>query len=250
MLSRPALLACWMAALTSVSAAQDRGPDTFGTQDPGITMIGYQEFFPDYSQGGYTGLGERTSTSSLYRLQAGINMIPNGAILKQVVFYVRDNDAEEDLEAGFCRTYVDSGTGSGNPIITYLGGTAQTNGSPGATYVLLTPDVPIVYRTDLIGDDAPEVANYFLRVHTPGNTAIRMARLLWERQVSPAPASATFGDVPSNHPFFQFIEALADSGITAGCGSGNYCPDTPVTRGQMAVFLAKALGLHWPWDLP
>ena len=28
--------------------------------------------------------------------------------------------------------------------------------------------------------------------------------------------------------------------------SGNYCPDAPLTRGQMAVFLSKALGLHWP----
>ncbi len=48
------------------------------------------------------------------------------------------------------------------------------------------------------------------------------------------------------HPFFQFIEALYASGITAGCGGGNYCPDSPLTRGQMAVFLAKALGLQWP----
>jgi hypothetical protein len=24
----------------------------------------------------------------------------------------------------------------------------------------------------------------------------------------------------------------------------------PITRGEMAVFLAKALGLHWPWDAP
>ncbi len=46
-------------------------------------------------------------------------------------------------------------------------------------------------------------------------------------------------------PFFQFIEALAESGITAGCGNGNFCPDAALTRGQMAVFLAKALGLHW-----
>jgi hypothetical protein len=65
-------------------------------------------------------------------------------------------------------------------------------------------------------------------------------------QVSPAPEVATFGDVPTNHPFFQFIEALAASGITGGCGNGNYCPDAPLTRGQMAVFLSKALGLHWP----
>jgi S-layer homology domain len=65
-------------------------------------------------------------------------------------------------------------------------------------------------------------------------------------QVSPAPGAATFGDVPTGHPFFQFVEALAASGITAGCGNGNFCPDAPLTRGQMAVFLSKALGLHWP----
>jgi hypothetical protein len=65
-------------------------------------------------------------------------------------------------------------------------------------------------------------------------------------QVSPAPATPTFGDVPTDHPFYQFIEALAASEITGGCGGGNYCPDNPLTRGQMAVFLAKALGLHFP----
>ncbi len=30
-------------------------------------------------------------------------------------------------------------------------------------------------------------------------------------------------------------------GITGGCGNGNYCPNNPVTRQQMAVFLLKAL---------
>jgi hypothetical protein len=65
-------------------------------------------------------------------------------------------------------------------------------------------------------------------------------------QVSPDPTSATFADVPVGHPFHQFVEALASSGITAGCGGGNYCPDSPLTRGQMAVFLAKALGLQFP----
>lgn len=68
----------------------------------------------------------------------------------------------------------------------------------------------------------------------------------WHRRVSDPPAAATFGDVPVTHPFFQFIEALAASGITGGCGGGNFCPDSPLTRGQMAVFLSKALGLHFP----
>ena len=78
--------------------------------------------------------------------------------------------------------------------------------------------------------------------------ALRVLKLqtTWTRQVSPAPATATFGDVPTDHRFFQFVEALVKSGITAGCGGDNYCPDAPITRGQMAVFLAKALGLQWP----
>jgi hypothetical protein len=67
----------------------------------------------------------------------------------------------------------------------------------------------------------------------------------WKRRVS-YPGGPSFNDVPADHPFFQFIEALAASGITGGCGNGNYCPDATRTRGQMAVFLSKALGLHWP----
>ncbi len=67
----------------------------------------------------------------------------------------------------------------------------------------------------------------------------------WQYQVSPAPGTPTFNDVPTDNPFFQYIEALAASGITGGCGSGNFCPDQPVLRKQMATFLAKALGLSW-----
>ena len=41
------------------------------------------------------------------------------------------------------------------------------------------------------------------------------------------------------------INALAAAGITAGCATSpaRYCPDTPVTRAQMATFLARALNL-------
>jgi hypothetical protein len=70
--------------------------------------------------------------------------------------------------------------------------------------------------------------------------------IYFHRIVSPSPTAATFADVPTSSPQFQFVEALVAAGITAGCGGGDYCPDNPVTRGQMAVFLAKALGLHWP----
>jgi len=40
--------------------------------------------------------------------------------------------------------------------------------------------------------------------------------------------------------FCRFIEDFANKGITGGCGGGNYCPNEPVTRAQMAVFLVAA----------
>ena len=80
---------------------------------------------------------------------------------------------------------------------------------------------------------------------TDGSIKIQAARVFYKLQVSPAPGTATFTDVPTTHLFFQYVEALAAAGITAGCGGGNFCPDAAVTRGQMAVFLARALGLHW-----
>ncbi len=56
----------------------------------------------------------------------------------------------------------------------------------------------------------------------------------------PAASGAVFGDVPANHWAAAWIEQLAAEGITGGCGNGNYCPSTPVTRDQMAVFLLRS----------
>jgi hypothetical protein len=80
------------------------------------------------------------------------------------------------------------------------------------------------------------------------NAYFKAARIRYQLRVSPAPQNATFNDVGTGHPFFQFIEALAASGITSGCQVSPplYCPDSPLTRGQMAVFIARALGLHFP----
>jgi len=38
----------------------------------------------------------------------------------------------------------------------------------------------------------------------------------------------------------DWIEALKSDGVTAGCATGLYCPENPVTRAQMAVFLLKS----------
>ena len=58
------------------------------------------------------------------------------------------------------------------------------------------------------------------------------------------PGRALSGD--SEFPFSNFVEDLSTRGITAGCQVGPpvlYCPDNPVTREQMAVFLTKTFGL-------
>ena len=81
---------------------------------------------------------------------------------------------------------------------------------------------------------------------TTDQTVFGSIRVHYLLQVSPAPPVATFNDVPPSDPAFRHIEALVASGITVGCGNGNFCPDQPLTRRQMAVFLAKALGLNWP----
>ena len=85
------------------------------------------------------------------------------------------------------------------------------------------------------------------QTNTPndGSTRFTAVRLFYRLQISPDPGTSTFADVPVGHPFHRFVEALVAAGITGGCGGGNYCPDAPITRGQMAVFLSGALGLHW-----
>jgi hypothetical protein len=59
----------------------------------------------------------------------------------------------------------------------------------------------------------------------------------------PACGTPVFNDVPAGSPFCPWIEELARRGVVSGCGGGNYCPAQPVTREQMAVFIAVGFGL-------
>jgi hypothetical protein len=56
----------------------------------------------------------------------------------------------------------------------------------------------------------------------------------------PAASGTMFTDVPPGTFAAGWIEDLAGSGISAGCGGSYFCPGSPVTRAQMAVFLVKA----------
>jgi len=55
----------------------------------------------------------------------------------------------------------------------------------------------------------------------------------------PPACSGVFTDVPCSSNFAPWIERMAAEGITGGCGTGVFCPQNPVRRDQMAVFLLK-----------
>ena len=60
---------------------------------------------------------------------------------------------------------------------------------------------------------------------------------------TPPPCQGVFTDVPcpatAQFPYSDWIEELAAEQITAGCDVGKFCPEQPVQRDQMAVFLLK-----------
>ena len=59
-----------------------------------------------------------------------------------------------------------------------------------------------------------------------------------------AGGTSVFGDVSPTDGGCRFIHYIAAQGITAGCGNGDYCPSTTITRDQSAVFLARGFGFN------
>lgn len=105
-----------------------------------------------------------------------------------------------------------------------------------------------VFQAPITGIEIDNLHNTYIvqiRLNTTGNDiAFRSVRVYYKRQVAPAPAEATFDDVALGSAYFQYVEALSALGVTTGCGGDNFCPDNPVTRGQLALILAKLLGLN------
>jgi len=58
--------------------------------------------------------------------------------------------------------------------------------------------------------------------------------------VPTGPATATFPDVPTDQWAFKYVEYCCDQDVVGGYSDG-YHPDERVTRGQMAVFVARAM---------
>jgi hypothetical protein len=74
---------------------------------------------------------------------------------------------------------------------------------------------------------------------TRGQMAVFLLKTEHGPTHTPPACTGVFGDVPCGSQFADWIEELAAEGVTGGCGGGNYCPTSPVTRAQMAVFLLK-----------
>jgi hypothetical protein len=219
-------------------------PVTFGTTQDSYVSVGEGEFPPANSVTTYGDVGAGGSNLLRYKTAGNTGFfanvhLPGGAVVMSVEFDMCDSST-----IGGHLTAAAASTGAIDGFATILGTpvmSVSNSGNPCAAYNL-----------DLSGLNyvVDNTANRFVLIFLPGtndNTnSFAGAKVVYRLSVSPAPATADFADVPTSHPFFQFVEALYHSGITAGCGGGNFCPDNPLTRGQMAVFLSKALGLQFP----
>jgi hypothetical protein len=79
-------------------------------------------------------------------------------------------------------------------------------------------------------------------VVTRGIMAVLIIRGKLGTSVPPSyPMTPYFTDVPPSHPYFPWIQKMSEQGITTGCTPTTYCPDEPVTRGQMAVFIMRGM---------
>jgi len=218
-------------------------PKTYGTDQLSYVRMPASEFTLVDTQGaGYTDEFVQGPTLQLQRYSLdGISLfvasprLPSGALVTYFELDSCDYDPEFDVVASL---YLCDDLGNCGDA---LSGLASHDNA-----------IACGYTSADVSSSGIQVDNYRNQISIivstgSGTSSTRFGGVIlgYKLQVSPPPLFPDFGDVPANHPFFQFVEALYNSGITAGCGSGNYCPDAPLTRGQMAVFLAKALGLQF-----
>jgi len=76
---------------------------------------------------------------------------------------------------------------------------------------------------------------------TRGQMAAFIVRAALHTDAFTYPDLPYFDDVNQNHPYFKYVQKLRELGITVGCSAAPalFCPDSNVTRQQMAVFLTR-----------
>ena len=99
-----------------------------------------------------------------------------------------------------------------------------------------------LYNAGITGGCSTVPLNYCpINQVTRAQMAIFLLRGIHGSTYAPPAASGTmFNDVSAGSFAAAWIEQLAIEGITSGCGGGNFCPNSPVTRASMAVFLVRA----------
>ncbi len=221
-------------------------PANFVTREPGCGQGG-QSFYAAGS--GCTGLG-----LGVTQYQAPIDL-PEGAQIQRMYAWYLDNSANGNISVFVGRTTMDFAATnrptSGNTTSNFAGVGFFSGGQPPDAnwhMATMTPTSSFTINSWDASGVVPVYQSYSVFVQLASNDAslgFNGALIAYKRQIAPAPATADFTDVPTLHPFFNEVEQLKKSGITLGCGNGQFCPDSPVTRGQMAVFLSRALGLQW-----
>ena len=225
-----------LADLAPGAAPTPPGRPDFGTASQAIVTLGAFEFSSvatNFTWSFVDGKHLRFLTN-LGLLETTVHL-PSGALLEKF-----------ELEA--CDTT------SAGQVVAVLRSQAVPAGAPATLGLIETgaPDTPgcAVFPQVLASPITIDNGNFLYAVQLQNDTfdektLIAAVRLYYRLQVAPAPATATFADVPTTHFYFRAVEALAASGVTGGRGGGNFCPGQSVTRGEMAAFLARALGLHW-----
>ncbi len=140
-----------------------------------------------------------------------------------------------------------SGGSDNNYAFTYSDGVLTVNPVPVAIFA----DVPLsywannhierLYSAGITGGCSTVPLNYCpTKPVTRAQMAIFLVRAMHGVGFTPPSATGVFADVPVGSFGADFIEQLATDGITSGCGGGNFCPNSIVTRSQMAIFLVRA----------
>lgn len=232
-------LALPLAAQTGGAAPlrlQRGDPRAYGTTNWTVNRIGSAEFVPSQSGTGYAYSGTALySTSPNGYFRAAVH-IPSGAFL-------------EYLYLDYCALV------TGGDVWAFLWSCDHDDPFFSCTQLAFLPSVTQTVCTAVYQDLSPKnytvnnnTQDLYVEVETKGgylDSSFTGVSIYYQLQMSPAPATATFADVPTNYIYFRAVEALAKAGISSGCGGGNFCPNQSVTRGEMAKFLAVALGLDW-----
>jgi len=178
----------------------------------------------------------------------------NGVRLQNTFLGGNGDDYGHDISAsnGIARITGYSATTWGNPVATFTSGTDAfvaeviVNApifSDVASSYWASQYIEILYNEGITGGCTAIPLQYCPENQvTRAQMAVFLLRGIHGASYTPPSVGANtgFGDVSTGYWAAAWIKQLASEGITSGCGNGNYCPDNPVTRAQMAVFLLKA----------